>query len=469
MRKEVAILVVILLVGLFFRLALLCCMEGEKLEIVDETHYNALALELHDSGCYASDARLVSLRPPLYPWAVSEIYRVFGAENFLAVRVFQIILSLLTTVGVYFLSREVYPDDKHGIALLAAALFCFYPSLIVDCFFLLTETVFTFFLVCVLLTAVRFFRTQSLYAIAFCGVFIGLGALTRSILWLSPAPFAIFVWLVSRGTPWWRRIAAVFLLLLFSSCTMAPWIIRNTRVQKTFTAIDCMSGRNLMMGNYEFTPMYRAWDAIVISAPNDWMSVLAKDYRNEVGESLYSKTQGEKDRAASRYALRYMAKNPVQTLERMGVKALCFWQLERSIPGGFARGWWGAPEGKTERTILLVFVFGLINFFYVAIFASALGGVFSSDFRGKEGVCLAFFLCVVVFFWGIHSLVFAHERYHLPLIPILALIASKFWCSFPQSWQYLKKHPAKLGVCGGMLLVYAVFWCCEIGIYNTSR
>ena len=248
-------------------------------------------------------------------------------------------------------------------------------------FFVLTETFFTFWLVLVLWSAVRFLRTGSIYAACFCGAFIALGALTRSILWLSPFPLALFILFCPNESPaftWKRRVAAALALLVFAGVGMAPWMIRNTRIQKTFVAIDCMSGRNLMMGNYEYTPLYRAWDAISMAPPHDWYTVLKEDYTQKNSGPLFDiHSQGQKDRMAGEYAKNYMKSHPLQTLERTGMKALCFWQLERSVPAGIQRGYWGLYRlGEKQRTVFLT-VAGVVVFLFILVFQLAILGVFS--------------------------------------------------------------------------------------------
>ena len=192
-KQTVWILASILLVGLLLRLGIMAVMDGSELQIVDETHYDELAVHLVETGDFGSETEpYVSIRPPLYPWLISEIYRVFGIQNYTAVRVIQILISLVTVLCVYGLARECGFLSRNA-SLAAAGIFCFYPSLVMQNFFILTETFFTFWLVLVLWSALRFLRTGSIYAACFCGAFIALGALTRSILWLSPFPLALFI------------------------------------------------------------------------------------------------------------------------------------------------------------------------------------------------------------------------------------------------------------------------------------
>ena len=333
-------------------------------------------------------------------------------------------------------------------------------------FFVLTETFFTFWLVLVLWSAVRFLRTGSIYASCFCGAFIALGALTRSILWLSPFPLALFILFWPNESPvftWKRRLAGALALLVFAGVVMAPWMIRNTRIQKTFVAIDCMSGRNLMMGNYEYTPLYRAWDAISMEPPKDWYTVLRNDYTQKNSGPVFSiHSQGQKDRMAGEYAKNYMKSHPALTLERTGMKALCFWQLERSIPAGIQRGFWGLDRlGETPRKTVFLVVTCVVILPFVLIFQLALLGIFSSEFSGKMLPTVAILLAVLLYFWALHSLVFAHERYHLPLIPILALFAAGLFQNPQTAWARFRKSPFRWVPAILLSAAFLVFWCLE--------
>lgn len=466
-KRTILILAVILLVGLLLRLSLLLILDGSTLQIVDETHYDELAVHLLETGIYGSEEEaFVSIRPPLYPWLVSQVYRVFGVQNYTAVRIVQIFLSLLTVLCVYGLARECgFLSPRASLA--AAGIFCFYPSLVIQNFFVLTETFFTFWLVLVLWSALRFLRTGSIYAVCFCGTFIALGALTRSILWLSPFPLALFILFWPNESPvftWKRRLAGALALLVFAGVGMAPWMIRNTRIQKTFVAIDCMSGRNLMMGNYEFTPLYRAWDAISMEPPNDWYTVLKEDYtQKNPGVSFNAQSQGQKDRLAGEYAKNYMKSHPVQTLERTGMKALCFWQLERSIPAGIQRGFWGLDRfGETSRKVVFLAVTCAVILPFALIFQLAIFGVFSLEFTKKTLPAIALLLAVLLYFQALHSLAFAHERYHLPLIPVVILFAVSLFQNAPAPWLRLRKSPFCWVPAVLLSVTYLIFWCCEV-------
>ena len=59
-----------------------------------------------------------------------------------------------------------------------------------------------------------------------------------------------------------RRVLLPALVFAGYAVIVAPWAMRNTRLQGVFTIVDTMGGINLRMGNYEYTPDDRMWDAV---------------------------------------------------------------------------------------------------------------------------------------------------------------------------------------------------------------
>ena len=444
--KSKYILLFILLTGLAVRIPFLFLTWNAPLKIVDEQHYNGMAQYFASSGNFGvevnSKAHLSSIRPPMYIWTVAGFYKVLGTDNAavvqLAVRIFQVLLSLLTVWLIYRIGLKAFKSET--TALIGAGLFCFYPSMLMQNFMILTETEFTFFLVLTLYFAVNLFQDKSeaidenegidengenrslsiksaLLNAAFCGLFLGLGALTRSILWLAIPCVFLYILLFLKAR-WTIRLSSAVVALLVSSAVIAPWVVRNTKLQKTLTAIDCMSGRNLMMGNYEYTPLYRSWDAIHQEGEKNWYSVLRTKYEN-----VDPMTQGQKDKLAGKYAKEFMASHPGLTLQRFGMKALCFWQLERSTAALFAHGDVQGINAEDSKQMSIL-VAGIVMLYYALIFTTAVFGSFFAPPKSWRVHLL--FLCVVGLFWGVHSLVFAHSRYHLPLTPLLCLYSAAY-------------------------------------------
>lgn len=409
-RAELARLGLVLLAGLAVRLVLLWRFDGVGLAIFDEGDYDKIAVSITQRGEFALEpGDLTSIRPPLYPALVAAVYSLFGLQNYQAVRALQIVLSLATTGLVYWLARRLY-DQR--VAILAAALHTLYPSLVGATNLVLTETLFTL-LVCAFLVLVeRHVRTPSRWTLAAAGVVLGLAALTRSVVWLFP-PFALVVLVVaSRETGLARRVASALPLLIGFAITLAPWTIRNTQLQKTFTTVDVMGGRNVMMGNYEFTPAYRPWAAIEITGERAWYSVLAT-----ANGGLAGKTQGQIDKLAMKYAFAYMLDHPAQTMTRSAAKLCHFWQLERELVAGAKQGIWG--RFSTAAVVLLAAI--VMGAYALTMLLGIYGAAVSPP---NSAAMHAMLLVLIGFVTALHCLAFAHSRYHLPLMPIVIVYAA---------------------------------------------
>jgi 4-amino-4-deoxy-L-arabinose transferase-like glycosyltransferase len=329
-------------------------------------------------------------------------------ENYQAVRLLQAGLSLVTVLLVYGIAAAVC---SRRAGLWAAALCCFYPSLLGYNNLLLTEVLFTLLLCSFCAVVVRGLLHNSLTALGAAGVLLGLAALTRSVVWLFPPVLALFL-LVAFPGGWRRRLLAAALPVLTFAAVLAPWSVRNTRMQQTFIAVDVMGGRNFMTGNYRYTPLYRSWAAIGLGGERSWFAELAAEHPRPERD-----TQGKLDKLALRHGLRFVAANPVLTLQRDVVKFFDFWGLERELVSGAREGYFG-PVPHALLVPLAVVVCGA----YVAVLFAGLFGMFLAPPADRR--VHLFMLLLIAFVCGMHTLVFGHSRYHLPLMPLVMVYAA---------------------------------------------
>src|SRR5581483_9250557 len=153
-------------------------------------------------------------------------------------------------------------------------------------------------------------------------------------LWMFPPVFAVFLLFAFRGSRGRRFVAAAVFVAAFA-LTVAPWAVRNTRLQKTFIAIDAMGGRNVMMGNYQYTPLYKSWATIDHRRwEESWLYEVISTFPPEQLE-----TEGMRDKAAMRLGLKYMAAHPGLTAQRTVIKFFDFWGLERELVAGGEHGY----------------------------------------------------------------------------------------------------------------------------------
>jgi 4-amino-4-deoxy-L-arabinose transferase-like glycosyltransferase len=402
-------LLVILTVGLAIRLALWVAFSGASPRIEDEQDYVRLAHSFYERGEYGYRPGVpTSLRPPLYPALVAGVYAVVGSENLHAVRLVQVVLSLVTCVLVYHLGRLTY-SPRTG--LWAAGMFAFYPSFLGYNNLILTEVLFMFWAVAGVLAVVWALRTGSFGGLAVAGVALALGALTRSILFPFAPFLTLFLLVAWRGSPA-RRVVAAFAFALPFAGVIAPWAARNMRVQQAFIPVDCMGGRNFMMGNYEHTPWYRSWDAISITGEREWIAVL----RNRHPGDWSGKTQGQIDQLAMKEGVRFIRDNPGLTARRDLIKFFDFWGLERELVAGANAGFFGAIPAPVVAALGVVICGAYVFVLFAGVFGAALN---PPDRRSH-----ALFLLLIAFTCAVHTVVFAHSRYHLPVMPFVMVYAA---------------------------------------------
>lgn len=442
----------LLIVGFVVRLALWLWCAELPIQIEDEQHYNALAVNLvkrHEFSLTAGE--LTSLRPPLYPAFVAAVYSLFGLEAFAAVRFIQLLLSLATVVVVYALGRLVFSDR---VAVWGAGFCCFYPSLLGANNLLLTEVVFTFFLSSFCLSVAWAWQQDSVWRFVIVGLLLGLGALTRSVLWLFPVVLVVYL-IAAWRVEWRRRVAATATMVTAFAVTIAPWAVRNTQLQGTLTTVDVMGGRNFMMGNYEYTPLFRAWDAISMDGEKAWYRVLLRKHPQRSGL-----TQGKLDKLALKAGLDFVQENPGLSAKRAVVKFFCFWQLERELVAGAARGYFGEVS-KPALIALTAVIFGsYVSAMYLGLFGMFLAP--PTDWRVH-----AFLVLCMAFVCGIHTLVFGHSRYHLPLMPLLLLYAASAAVNLRNIWH--ERRSLRFALATASCLVFSAVWAFEIAVVDLNR
>jgi 4-amino-4-deoxy-L-arabinose transferase-like glycosyltransferase len=432
------------------RLAILAQTPALGLQIGDEQQYSQIAGNILDGNGFAwGPGAPTSIRPPLYPALLAAIWGVAGARNLQAVRVLQIVLALATIGVVYLLGARVYGAD---VGRYAAAVCWLYPSFIFFNFLILTETLFTFLLLTFLLLTVVLVQSPRALAGFVCGVSLGLAALTRSVLW--PVPFVLCPLLaVLIRAPLARRVALPALVLVGYALVVAPWAVRNSRLQGVVTIVDTMGGMNLRMGNYEYTPDDRMWDAVALGGEKSWVYGIWLDLP---GQTI---TEGQKEKWAQRKAIEYMRAHPLVTLRRSFIKFADFWGLEREFIAGVQSGLFAPPWWFGVMASLLI-----VGAYVAVVVAGAAGIWLAPPDDRRMQIVLLFPVVVIV---AAHTIVFGHSRYHLPLIPILAVYGSAFLATRVPSFR-LVSRPTLIGATVTVTALIAI-WIRQVAFVDLSR
>ena len=419
------------------------------MKIVDEQQYAELGQNVAAGhGLAWGPGRLTSIRPPLYPGVLAAVWAI-SPGNLQAVRVLQILLALATAAMVYILGSRLYGFTA---AAWAAAVTWLYPSLIFFNFLILTETLFTFLLVGFVLLAVVTVQSPRAWTALLCGLALGLAALTRSILWPLPLILCPLLAVLIRA-PLARRITLPSLVFAGYALVIAPWAIRNTQLQEVVTIVDTMGGINLRMGNYEYTPDDRMWDAVALDGEKSWVYGLTTDLP---GQTI---TEGQKEKWAQRKAIAYMRAHPGVTVRRAFIKFADFWGLEREFPAGVQNGLY-APPAWLSVTASLAIVLA-----YMALVTAGASGIWlAAPADWRLHVVLLLPIAVIM---GAHTIVFGHSRYHLPLMPLFAVYAAAFVAVHGRAFRF-SDRPMLVGAAATVMVLFSV-WIRQIVVSDLAR
>lgn len=448
-RRLLAVLLIVASFGLLIRLAVLPATLSLGLPVIDEQHYATLAQNLvRGHGFGWAPGEPTSIRPPLYPLVLAATWKLAGDGNLLAVRGLQFILGAITAGAVYLIGVRL---GGRGVALGAATVTWVYPALLFSNFQILTESLFTALLVgFVYLTIALLERPRQIIALA-GGLVLGLAALARSVLWPFPLIFCPLLLLVLRG-PIRRRLVISLLVLVGYLLIITPWAVRNTALQGVPTVVDTMGGLNLYMGNYANTPEDRMWAVVDLGGAEDFARAIQREYPNQ------TLTEGQKDKWGQRKALEYMLANPGQTLRRSLIRFADFWGLEREFIAGVQQGLYHPP------TWFAVLAAVAMTVSYVLVALTGAAGIWLARPEWRAHVILLLPILVIM---GAHTLIFGHSRYHIPLIPILAIYGAAFVTGWREHLRNASR-PALVGAATSCAVLIFI-WARQILIVDAER
>ncbi|MBN1977015.1 MAG: glycosyltransferase family 39 protein [Anaerolineae bacterium] len=238
LRHERVVLPGVLVLALALRVLYMALFVGlDSPPTYDGRRYDYFAVHILAGEGYRTEFGPTASKPPLYPFFIAAVYRLFGPGNFVAVRLLQALIDSLSCILLFFLGKAL---KSASVGLLAAVGAAFYPLSIYMSALLYPETLFLFLLTACLLVSVKVARVGRCWAAGVCGILFGLSTLARpnTIVFL---PFILVFpfFLQSRPQRAWRLVA-VFLLAMV--LTILPWSIRNYLVFREFVPLTTEGG-----------------------------------------------------------------------------------------------------------------------------------------------------------------------------------------------------------------------------------
>ncbi len=389
-----------------------------------------------------------SFRAPLYPTFLAIVYFFSGTgfSRFFAARLAQAILfgaplAPLTYWGsqLFFPLSSLTPASKEErgrklerAARISAWIVACYPMLLVYPLGLGTENPFFVLLLAAVLFLLRSNKQPSITNFLLAGLFLGLTALTRSVILPFAGLAVLWAWFILK-----QKRGAILMALVFT-LTIAPWVIRNSLLHHKLTGIETSLGYNLYLGYHP-----QGNGSFIFGPSLDLLTIL---------------DDAERDRIGTEKALQFIKAQPERfiplAINRLGF----FFGLEKRVLMYFYSN---NIIGYIPLPVLLT-ISGILLLPFVIISLSAALGL--AYLRWKpEHVLLGLLL---IGYTLPHVLILAEDRFHLALLPYLAILAAQVWVngSAPLHVRWYESWYGKLTVSLAVfvLLLLVVNWEVEL-------
>jgi len=354
-----------------------------------------------------------SFRAPLYPAFLAIVYFLSGTgfSRFFAARLAQaILLGAPLAPLTYFVSKKLFSPLRVGegsglrserAARISAWIVACYPMLLVyplglgteNPFFILLLTSFFFLLSSIDKPATLNPSTGLRAGFLLSGFFLGLTALTRSVILPFVGLAILWAWFILK-----QRRGATVMAVTFA-LTIAPWGIRNSLLHHRLTGIETSMGYNLYLGYYP-----KGNGSFVFGPSLDLLTIL---------------DDAERDKIGAQKALEFIKAQPERfiplAINRLGF----FFGLEKRVLmyfyGNNIIGYIPLPLLLTISAILL------LPFVFISISA----GFGLAYLRWKPEHIL---LCLLLTGYILpHVLILSEDRFHLALVPYIAILAAQVW------------------------------------------
>ena len=378
-----------------------------------------------------------SFRAPLYPTFLAVVYFISGTgfSRFFAARLAQaIFLGAPLAPLTYLVSRKLFPPGYQGrraienserAARISAWVVAAYPMLLVYPLGLGTENPFFVLLLVSFLCLLKIINQPTPLNFLLAGFFLGLTALTRSVILPFAALAILWAWFIlyqHRGA----TLIALALILIIS-----PWIIRNSLLYHRLTGIETSMGYNLYLGYHP-----KGNGSFVFGPSLDLLTIL---------------DDAERDRIGTQKAIEFIKAQPERFIPLAISRLGFFFGLEKRVLMYFYSN---NIIGYVPRPLLLT-ISAILLLPFVFISTSAALGLSLIHWKPEH------ILLILLFFAYIlpHVFILSEDRFHLALVPYIAILAAQVWVrgfrelSIRWSESYTGKWVVAFAIVAGIFLV----------------
>jgi 4-amino-4-deoxy-L-arabinose transferase-like glycosyltransferase len=376
--------------------------------------YDQLAENLANGNGYRfyPDTALTLMREPGYPILLAGLTKVFGA-SFTVVKISNMILAIATAwllmrIGIRLMPRGAAQNTF--LVLGPPVLFLFHPGVLIAESRGGVEMLFAFLITLFLLMTFEAIESNSWQDYLLCGLVLGITVSVRSTPMLFPVPLFAYMMIVERRR---RSIIAIsrniMVMILAMIVVLSPWITRNYLLTGKFVPTGSVLGVSAQAGQYIGKHQFEGkpyWILDREAARERDRLALGLGYPFEDGAEGYYQTfyKTNDEINFSSYLLKKVVaeyqNSPMLFLRCMTQNVFNFW---------FAGKTWNATAMNAMIQLPYLALAGLGAFRLI---------------RTKSARTAGLLVLFVAYVMAVHVPILAQARYSIPLISVIAILAS---------------------------------------------
>ncbi|MDR0765004.1 MAG: hypothetical protein LBE65_05365 [Synergistaceae bacterium] len=363
-----------------------------KTYMPDENAYLRQTKSVAETGILAlGEHRAANMPIPMIIYA--PFYRLLGNESVFIkfVRVIQALAHIVTAIGAASIAFSIFKNRATAIITLFGT--AIYPSLLAYQCLLLTETLFTCFLV-LGFAFLYAWRPERPGAFVLSGLCFMLSLYTRPVItMLMPLLFLARGFVIFDHTG--RRLRyCLYSCIIFLVCA-APWWIRNWNIFGEFVPFTTYASRNLYLGNNRGN----------FTGGVEWSTDAPPE---EVAELLSAGSETEISRAFTAKSISYIRENKVVFLANAWKKFKRFWNFTLNTDSA------KLPKYFQYYNIASILSWGTAFFLALATLWR----------KRKEWFVLLPLFLLVGYYVFVHVVTIASLRYRLPIEPFFVILGA---------------------------------------------
>ena len=341
------------------------------------------------------DGQPTALWPIGYPLLLSIFFRIIAPMIWVG-QIVNILLLLGITLVTYLLTGILF-DSR--LARQASLVIAFMPSQIFFAIPLMSDVLFAFLiLVLIFLTA----RKQSILNTLLLGIVFGLSVLTKPVILFFPLGLATY-W-IAKGEKLKPVVLRTIIVLIVGGAILVPWQIRNYRVFGQFVLVSTQGGRNLWTGNHP-------------NASGGYMSTQDFIPQNLL-EQMEGMNEAQRDRIQFEQGISWILSNPIQAISLWPKKFVrLFFEDSRCVSRSTHLSYKRIPPYIVSAMTLVT------EGFYYSLSLSFIISLYFIFRYEKISPRIWLFVGTILYFIIIHMPFLTEGRYHMPLIPLFAIVA----------------------------------------------